>query len=94
MTKQREFRTMQLARSPATNAQKVRTRVRAGELGSLIAYSGVVLLTGLLILLTLVDIVAPGTAFVLFIALRMMGQMLTGISTGLMRYVRARAFSE
>ena len=85
---------MQLARKPASNATRVRSRVRAGEIGSLFAYFGIVLLIGLLVGLTFADLVPPGTAFVLFVALRMMGQMLTDIAKGLMRYVRARAFSE
>ena len=91
---QREFRQMQLARKPASNATRVRSRVRAGEIGSLFAYFGIVLLIGLLVALTFLELVPPGTAFVLFVALRMMGQMLTDIAKGLMRYVRARAFSE
>lgn len=91
---QRGFRAAQIARTPVSNATKLRSRVRAGEIGSLSGYLGVVLLIGLLIVLTLVDIVEPGTAFVLFVALRMLGQILSEISKMLMRYVRARAFSE
>ena len=52
------------------------------------------LLIGLLIVLTLTGIVGPGTAFVLFVALRMLGQILSEIAKSLMRHVRARAFSE
>jgi hypothetical protein len=91
---QRGFRAAQVARSPVSNATKLRSRVRAGEIGSLIGYSGIVLLIGLLILLTLDSAVTPGTAFVVFVALRMLGQILSEIAKMLMRYVRARAFSE
>jgi len=91
---QREFRAMQKARTPASNATRVRTRIRAGEIGSLIAYFAVVVLLGALVVLTLQGVVEPGTAFVMFVALRMMGQMLTDISKGLVRYGRARANSE
>jgi len=91
---QREFRKLQLAKTPASNAARVRSRVRAGEIGSLCAYFGVVLLIGLLVALVFLDLVAPGTAFVLFVALRMMGQMLTDIAKGLMRFGRAQALSE
>jgi len=91
---QRGFRAAQLARSPVSNATKLRSRVRAGEIGSLVGYSGIVLLIGLLILLTLDGAVTPGTAFVVFVALRMLGQILSEIAKMLMRYVRARAFSE
>jgi hypothetical protein len=94
LSTQRGFRAMQLAQSPASNATKIRNRVKAGEVGSLIAHLGVVLLVGALIMLTLDGRVAPGTSFVLFVALRMMGQMLGEISKGLTRFVRARANSE
>lgn len=91
---QRSFRAAQVARTPVSNATKLRSRVRAGEIGSLIGYLGVVLLIGLLIVLTLAGVVDPGTSFVLFVALRMLGQILSEIAKSLMRYVRARAFSE
>lgn len=92
--RQRRFRAAQLAHAPVDNATKVRTRVMAGETGSLLAYCWVVLLIGLLLWMVLSDAVGTGTAFVLFIALRMLGQNLTELSKGLMRFVRARAFSE
>jgi len=91
---QRSFRAMQLAKTPVSHATKLRTRVRAGESGALVGYLGVVLLIGLLLLLTLADSVSPGTAFVVFVALRMLGQILGEIAKSLMRFVRARAFSE
>lgn len=91
---QRGFRAAQLAREHVSNATKLRTRVRAGELGSLCGYVGIMLLVGLLLALTLHGSVAPGTAFVLFVALRMLGQLLSEIAKMLMRFVRARAFSE
>ncbi len=94
LSTQRDFRAAQLARSPVSNATKLRTRVRAGELGSLAGHLGIVVLVGLLIVLTLVGSVAPGTAFVIFVALRMLGQIMSEIAKMLMRYVRARAFSE
>ena len=94
MDSQRELRALQVAKNPASNATKIRTRVRAGEVGSLIAYLCIMLLIGGLVWLTLSGFVAPATAFVLFVALRMLGQTITEISKGLMRYVRARAFSE
>jgi hypothetical protein len=94
LSAQREFRAAQLAYRSVDNATKVRTRVIAGETGALFGYAGVVVLIGVLLGMILADVVAPGTGFVLFIALRMLGQTLTEVAKGLMRYVRARAFSE
>jgi hypothetical protein len=92
--RQREFRLAQLAYNPVDNATKVRTRIRAGETASLVGYFGIVILIALLLFLVLEEQINPGTGFVLFIALRMLGQTLTEVAKGLMRYARARAFSE
>jgi hypothetical protein len=94
LSTQREFRAAQLAYRSVDNATKVRTRVIAGETGALFGYAGVVVLIGVLLWMILGGVVEPGTGFVLFIALRMLGQTLTEVAKGLMRYVRARAFSE
>jgi hypothetical protein len=47
-------------------------------------------LMGLLIVLAVTGAVAAGDALVLFLAVRMIGQMYSGISSGLMRFTRAR----
>jgi hypothetical protein len=94
MTVQMEFRAAQLAYNPVDNATKVRTRIKAGETGSLVGYLWIVVLIALLLGMILSESVDPGTGFVLFIALRMLGQTLTEIAKGLMRFVRARAFSQ
>ena len=94
LSTQREFRAAQLAYRSVDNATKVRTRVIAGETGALFGYAGVVVLIGVLLWMILSGAIEPGTGFVLFIALRMLGQTLTEVAKGLMRYVRARAFSE
>jgi hypothetical protein len=91
---QREFRAAQLAYRTVDNATKVRTRVIAGETGALFGYAAIVALIGVLLWMILAGVIEPGTGFVLFIALRMLGQTLTEVSKGLMRYVRAMAFSE
>ncbi len=90
---QYEFKEKQRTSNPASNAEKVRTRVISGELGSLISSAGVIILLGVLIFLFADDDVTPAKAFVLFIALRMVGQIYTGLSSGLMRFARARVFS-
>jgi hypothetical protein len=91
---QREFRAMQLARSPAPNATRVRSRIRAAEVGSLVVQLSTVVLIGWLLVLTFMGFVSPVNAFVSFVALRQMSQVLTEICKGLMRYVRSRALTE
>ena len=90
---QYEFKEKQRTSNPASNAEKVRTRVISGELGSLLSSAGVIILLGILIFLFADDDVTPANAFVLFIALRMVGQIYSGLSSGLMRFARARVFS-
>ncbi len=90
---QHEFREKQRTKEPASNAEKVRTRVMSGEIGSLLSSAGVIILLGILIFLFAKDDVTPAKAFVLFIALRMVGQIYSGLSSGLMRFARARVFS-
>jgi len=55
---------------------------------------GMLLMFGALILFSSKDVIEPTIAFTLFIALRMIGQVYSGFSSGLMRYVRARVYCE
>ena len=91
---QRKLRKLQLQKQTVTNAEKVRTRILAGEWISLFSAFGMLLLFGTLILFSARDYIDPTIAFTLFIALRMLGQVYSGFSSGLMRYVRARVYSE
>ena len=91
---QYKFREEQQAKRPVTNAEKVRTRVISAELGSLMSSIGLIILLSVLILLFAIESINPAKAFVLFIAVRMIGQIYSGLSSGLMRFARARVFSE
>jgi hypothetical protein len=70
---QREFLEQQRNRTPASTAERVRARIRAGERGSLIASLGIMALFGVLIAQTVTGRVDPGAAFVVFLAVRMEG---------------------
>lgn len=87
---QEAFRDRQKAKAPASSAEKVRARIKAGEASSLLASLGVMALMGVLIVLAITGVVVAGDALVLFLAVRMIGQMYSGISSGLMRFTRAR----
>ena len=91
---QREFRVKQKQKKPVSNSEKVRTRIIAGEIGSLISSAGLILLLGVLLLLYAKGNIDAAKAFVLFIAVRMVGQIYSGFSSGLMRFARARVLSE
>jgi hypothetical protein len=91
---QQRFRKQQFSKDPASSADKVRARIKAGELGSLLSSVGVMILMAVLIALTILGEIPAGAALVSFLAVRMIGQMYSGISTGLMRFARARVNSD
>ena len=91
---QQGFRDQQLSKEPASSADKVRARIKAGELGALLSSVGVMILMAVLIALTILGEIPAGAALVSFLAVRMIGQMYSGISTGLMRFARARVNSD
>lgn len=91
---QQGFKEKQNTTTAASSADKVRARIKAGELGALIASVGVMILMAVLIALTVFGDIAAGAALVSFLAVRMIGQMYSGISTGLMRFARARVNSD
>ncbi len=91
---QHEFRRKQRSKELVTNAEKVRTRIISGEIGSLFSSMGLIVLLGIILLLFSQDLISPAKAFVLFIATRMVGQIYSGLSSGLMRFARARVYSE
>jgi len=87
---QQGFRDKADAKDPASSADKVRARIKAGEASALIASLGVMGLMGVLIVLAVIGNISAGAAIVIFLAVRMLGQMYSGISSGLMRFARAR----
>ncbi len=89
---QKNFIDLRNDKIKVSNALKVKTRVLAGELGSLASAFGLLLLFATLIFLNADAAITPSVAFTLFIAVRMLGQMYSGFSSGLMRYVRARVY--
>jgi predicted ABC-type exoprotein transport system permease subunit len=91
---QQAFKKQQFSTEPASSADKVRARIKAGELGALLASVGVMILMAVLIALTILGDILAGAALVSFLAVRMIGQMYSGISTGLMRFARARVNSD
>jgi hypothetical protein len=91
---QHAFKKQQFSTEPASSADKVRARIKAGELGALLASVGVMILMAVLIALTILGDILAGAALVSFLAVRMIGQMYSGISTGLMRFARARVNSD
>lgn len=69
---------------------RVGSRVKSGEIGTLSASVGMVLLMGILIALSLTGYAAASDVIVLFLGARMQNSTMSQISTALMRFARAR----
>lgn len=69
---------------------RVGSRVKSGEIGTLLASIGMVLLMGFLIMLSLTGYAAASDVIVLFLGARMQNSTMSQISTALMRFARAR----
>jgi hypothetical protein len=91
---QRSFANARKRRKKIKSADKFNTRVKSGETGVLISGLAMVILLGLLIYLSYQGEISPSNTVVLFFGLRMQNSSLSSISTGLMRFARARTHSE
>jgi len=92
--KQRNFANARKKKKRISSADKFRTRIKSGEVG--ILYSGVatLILLGSLLYLSYTGKISSANTVVLFFGLRMQNSGLSSISTGLMRFARARTHSE
>jgi hypothetical protein len=91
---QRTFANARKKRKKINSATKFNTRVKSGETGVLLSGLAMVILLGLLIYLSYQGEISPSNTVVLFFGLRMQNSSLSSISTGLMRFARARTHSE
>jgi hypothetical protein len=76
------------------SAIKIGTRIRSGEIGTLLSGLAMLILFGALIALSFTGEISPSNTIVLFFGLRMQNSGLSNISNGLMRFARARTHSE
>jgi len=77
-----------------TNAVRIGTRVKSGEIGVLISGIATLILLGVLIYLSYIDGISIPNTIVLFFGLKMQNSNFSNISTALMRFARARTNSE
>ena len=91
---QRGFVQARKLKNPVANSIRVSTRIKMGEFGILIAGISMIVLLGALLYFNYVGEIEAGNVVVLFLGLRMQNSNLSGISTGLMRFARARTHSE
>lgn len=76
------------------SAIKFGTRIRSGETGILLSGLAMLILFGALIALSFNGEISPSNTIVFFFGLRMQNSGLSNISSGLMRFARARTHSE
>ena len=77
-----------------TNAVRIGTRIKSGEIGILISGIAMLILLAVLIYLSYIGGISTANTIVLFFGLKMQNSNFSNISTALMRFARARTNSE
>jgi len=91
---QRTFAQAQKDKIKIDNFLRVGSRIKSGEIGVLLAGFAMIILLGALFYLNYIDEINASNTVVLFFGLRMQTSNLSSISTGLMRFARAKTHSE
>jgi hypothetical protein len=91
---QRGFVKAKIRKEYIPNSVKIGTRIRSGETGILLSGLAMLILFGALIALSFTGEISPSNTVVVFFGLRMQSSSLSNISSGLMRFARARTHSE
>jgi hypothetical protein len=91
---QRGFVKAKIRKEYIPNSVKIGTRIRSGETGILLSGLAMLILFGALIALSFNGEISPSNTVVVFFGLRMQSSSLSNISSGLMRFARARTHSE
>ena len=94
MEMQRTFAQAQKDKIKIDNFLRVGSRIKSGEIGTLIAGFAMIILLGALFYLNFTGDINASDTIVLFFGLRMQTSNLSGISTGLMRFARAKTHGE
>ena len=77
-----------------TNAVRIGTRIKSGEIGILISGIAMLILLAVLIYFSYISGISTANTIVLFFGLKMQNSNFSNISTALMRFARARTNSE
>jgi len=91
---QRSFVEARKNKKPVSSVVRVGTRIKSGEIGILISGFAMIFLLGALFYFNYTGDLSASNTVVLFFGLRMQNSNLSSISTGLMRFARARTHSE
>jgi len=94
MEMQRTFVQAQKDKIRVDNFLRVGSRIKSGEIGTLLAGFAMIILLGALFYLNYIGDINASNTIVLFFGLRMQTSNLSSISTGLMRFARAKTHSE
>ena len=77
-----------------TNAVRIGSRIKSGEIGILISGIAMLILLAVLIYFSYIGVISTANTIVLFFGLKMQNSSFSNISTALMRFARARTNSE
>jgi hypothetical protein len=91
---QRTFAQAQKDKIKIDNFLRVGSRIKSGEIGVLLSGFAMIFLLGALFYFNYIGEINASNTVVLFFGLRMQTSNLSSISTGLMRFARAKTHSE
>ena len=91
---QRSFILAKKNKELITNAVRIGTRIKSGEIGILISGIAMLILLAVLIYFSYIGGISTANTIVLFFGLKMQNSSFSNISTALMRFARARTNSE
>jgi hypothetical protein len=91
---QRSFVLAKRSKKPVKNSVRIGTRIKSGETGILISGAAMLILLAALLYLSYTGEISQSNTIVFFFGLRMQNNNLSSISSGLMRFARARTHSE
>lgn len=94
ITSQRGFVEAKVRKEHVPSSVRIGTRIKSGEIGILLSGMAMLTLFAALIFLSYNGEITPSNTIVLFFGLRMQNSSLSNISSGLMRFARARTHSE
>lgn len=94
ITSQRGFVEAKVRKEHVPSSVRIGTRIKSGEIGILLSGMAMLTLFAALIFLSYNGEISSSNTIVLFFGLRMQNSNLSNISSGLMRFARARTHSE
>lgn len=90
---QMDFREKRIKKENVEPAERLGSRIQSAEIATLFASVAVITMLGVLVVLSINGLVSLANAIVLFLGMRLQNTTFSSLSSGLMRFARAKANS-